>query len=79
MITKISKGLQVTIPVAIRNNLGLEVGSRLEITEGDGKIILEPIAKNDDLEKMFERTKNIKPKYKMTAEEMDEYNERLFR
>lgn len=77
MITKISKGLQITIPANVREKLGLDIGSILEIKEEKGRLILEPI--KEDLEEVFKKTKNLKPRYKMTAEEMDEYNERLFR
>ena len=33
----------------------------------------------DQLEKMFEKTDKIIPKYKLTAEQMDKINEELFK
>ena len=75
MIVSVSKGQQITIPAEIRNHLGLNVGSRIDIEEKNGNIILKPIG--EDLEKLFKETKNIKPKHRLTAEQMDELNERM--
>lgn len=75
MIITMSKGQQITIPAKIREEFKLGVGSKMEIDEKAGKIILKPII--DDLEKVFEETKNIKPKHKLSAEQMDDLNERL--
>lgn len=77
MIVTVSKGQQITIPANIRNELGLDVGSKVEITKKDTKIIITPIG--NDLDQVFEETKNIKPKFKLTAEQMDEINERMFK
>ena len=48
MIISISKGQQITIPANIREALGLTIGSKVEIEEENGKIILKPI--EEDLE-----------------------------
>lgn len=77
MIISISKGQQITIPANIREELGLDVGSRMEIEEEKGNIILKPIGK--DLQTLFEKAKKIKPKYDLTAKQMDEINESMFR
>jgi AbrB family looped-hinge helix DNA binding protein len=77
MIVEISKGYQITIPANIRNELGLGVGSPLEVEKKNGKIIIKPI--KEDLDEMFRKAKNIKPKKNMTVEEMEKLNERLFR
>ena len=77
MIVTISKGLQITIPASIREELGLEVGSRVEMKKVKGKIILELIG--EDLETIFAKTRNLKPKYKLTAKQMDAFNEQMFR
>jgi AbrB family looped-hinge helix DNA binding protein len=76
MIATLSKGQQITIPASIRDALGLHIGSRLEIEQTGEKIILKPLG--DDLEILFEASKKIKPKQKLTAEQMDEFNERMF-
>lgn len=76
MITKISKGLQITIPAEFRNKLDLEVGSRVEIDIKDSEIIIHPI--DEDLEKLFKEAKKTKPKLKLTAKQMDELAENGF-
>ena len=77
MIVTISKGQQITIPVEMRKKLKLKAGSKIEIIGKENKIIIQPIG--EDLEDMFEKANNIKPKHKLTAEQMDKLNERLFR
>lgn len=76
MITKISKGLQITIPAEFRNKLDLEVGSKVEINLEETKIIISPI--DEDLEKLFKEARKIKPKLKLTAKQMDELAENGF-
>ncbi len=69
MIVTISKGQQITIPAEFRKDLGLKVGSRVELVKKQNKIIIRPIEEN--LEDLFANAKNIKPKYNLTAEQMD--------
>ena len=77
MIVTISKGQQITIPAEMRKELDLKVGSRVELIKKQNKIIIQPI--EEDLEELFGNAKNIKPKHNLTAKQMDELNERLFR
>lgn len=77
VIVTISKGQQITIPAEFRKELKLKVGSRVELIKKKNKIVIQPI--EEDLEDMFAKAKHIKPKYNLTAEQMDELNERLFR
>ena len=77
MIVTISKGQQITIPSEFRKNFNLKVGSKVELIKKQNKIIIQPI--EDDLDEMFANAKNIKPKHNLTAAQMDELNERLFR
>lgn len=77
MIVAISKGQQITIPSDMRADLGLGVGSKVDVEEEDGKIIITPIGK--DLESLFEKAKKIKPKKHLTAKEMDNLTERMIR
>ena len=73
MITKISKGQQITIPAKYRSKLNLKVGSKVEIEIKGKEIIIKPIGV--DLEELFEKAKKIKPKKHLTAEEMDKLTE----
>lgn len=75
MLTTISKGQQITIPAEMRNKLKLQKGSRVEISLVEDKIVITPL--RDDLETIFKETKNIKPRYNLTAEQMDELNEKM--
>lgn len=77
MIVTISKGQQITIPAEMRKELKLKIGSKVEMVKGKNEIIIKPI--DGDLEKLFEEAKNIKPKHNLTAKQMDELNERMFR
>lgn len=77
MIVTISRGQQITIPAKLRSALGLKIGSKVEIEEKDNMLLIKPIG--NELEKMFEKTKHIQPKKVLTAQEMDNYNEKMFR
>lgn len=77
MLATISKGQQITIPATIREALGLSIGSKVEIEQIGQKIVIKPIG--EDLEAIFAETKHMKPKQKLTAEQMDALNERMFR
>lgn len=77
MIVEISKGRQITIPAEIRSEFDLDTGSKLEIEKINGKIVLKPIG--NDLNNMFEQAKKMKPKHKLSAKQMDDLNERLFK
>ena len=35
--------------------------------------------KSKELEEIFKETKHLKPKFKLTAKQMDEFNEKMFR
>ncbi len=77
MITTISKGQQLTIPASMRELIGLDAGVKVDITLEDDRIIITPIG--EDIEEVFKRSKRITPKKKMSAEQMDELNEEMFR
>lgn len=77
MLATISKGQQITIPAIIRDAFGLNVGSKVEIEKVGNKIVITPAG--EELEHMFELAKKIKPKHKMSVEQMEEFNERMFR
>jgi len=70
MIVAISKGQQITIPSQYRQELNLNIGSKVELIKRGNKIIIQPI--DEDLSKLFEEAKKIKPKHKLTAKQMDE-------
>ena len=77
MIVTISKGQQITLPAEIRNLLGLDIGSRLEVEEDKGIVKLKPIG--EDIEALFKKAKNIKQQHKLNVKELEELNEKRFR
>ncbi|MBI2141152.1 AbrB/MazE/SpoVT family DNA-binding domain-containing protein [Candidatus Woesearchaeota archaeon] len=70
MIVTVSKGQQITIPSRYRKDLNLRIGSKVELVKRRSEIIIKPIG--EDLGKLFEQAKKLKPKYRLTARQMDE-------
>ena len=70
MIVTISKGQQITIPSEFRKDLNLKVGSKVEVIKKQDKIIIRPL--EEDLDKLFDNARKIKPRHKLTAKQMDE-------
>ena len=70
MIITISKGQQITIPSEFRKDLNLKVGSKVEVIKKQDKIIIRPL--EEDLDKLFDNARKIKPRHKLTAKQMDE-------
>ena len=77
MIVTVSKGQQITIPSEMRKEMGLEVGSKIDMEFKNRKIIIKPAG--EDIDTVFEEAKKIKPKHKLTPEQMDQLNERMLR
>jgi len=71
MITKLTSGLQITIPAEARKILGIKPNSflEIEIDKKEGKMILTTL--KEDLDTLFEQAKKIKPRHKLTAKQMD--------
>ena len=69
MITRISKGQQITIPAELRRRFNLKQGDIIEIEAKGKEIIIRTIDAN--LEKLFEKAKKTKPRVHLTAGEMD--------
>ncbi len=72
-----NKENQITIPAHIRKELGITAKTKLQIIKRENEIVIRPM--NQELERAFRIADKVKPKHKMTPEEMDELNERLFR
>ena len=70
LIVTISKGQQITIPSEFRKDLNLKVGSKVEAIKKKDKIIIRPL--EEDLDKLFDNARKIKPRHKLTAKQMDE-------
>lgn len=74
MIVTVSKGQQITIPSEYRRGLKLKVGSKLELVKKGSNILIRPVG--EDLGGLFEQARKIKPRYKLSAKQMDEVIER---
>ena len=68
MIKAISKGYQVTIPAEWRNEMGLTIGSKIDIEKEDNKITIRPLGETSfaDLFKKADKTK----KHKLTPKQI---------
>ena len=75
MIIEMSKGRQITIPVEIRNEFDLNTGSKFELIKRKNEIILKILG--DNLDDLLNNAKNIKPKHKLDAEEMDKLKQAI--
>ncbi len=61
----------------MRELLGLDIGSKVDVEVEEDKIIIRAVG--EDLEEVFRETTHLKPKYKLTAKQLDDLNERMFR
>ena len=79
--SKITERGQVTIPEQFRKKYGFMSGDMVIFIGEESGLFMKSARKFnlDQLEKMFEKTDKIIPKYKLTAEQMDKINEELFK
>ena len=81
MITKISKGYQITIPAKVRHKFGLEIGTAIDIEDNRKEIVIRPLHKatKNALNKLFKEsdkyTNNLTPEQleKMEEDILDNY------
>ncbi|MFH1054125.1 MAG: AbrB/MazE/SpoVT family DNA-binding domain-containing protein [Candidatus Woesearchaeota archaeon] len=59
MIKTISKGYQLTIPAELRNELGMTIGSKVDIEKKNNTLVIKPIEK-DTLKEMFNKVNKMK-------------------
>ena len=78
---KITERGTVTIPEQFRKKYGFMTGDRVIFIGENSGLFLKSARKVDfkELDRILEKTKKIKPRHSLTAEQMDELNERLFR
>ena len=81
MIVPINKNQKIFVPSLFMEKNGLKSGSLIRIEQKGDRLVITPVRgtsrkkDNSTLKKAFEDAKNFKPKYDLTAEEMDEMNE----
>ena len=78
MITKISKGYQVTIPAEVRHRFGLDIGTPIDIEERGREIIIRPLGKaeKNDVEKLFRDSDRYK--HTLTPKQLEEMEKNLY-
>lgn len=76
MITKITKGQQITLPAELRKRLNLKEGMTVEIEIRNEEVVIRPVKEN--IEDLFKKAYEIKPKKHLTAKQMDELIENGF-
>lgn len=78
MITKISKGYQITIPAKVRHRFGLDVGTTIDIEEKGKAIVIRPLGSTDkkELKELFRES----DKYvnKLTPEQLEEMERDIY-
>ena len=77
MLTKITKGLQITIPAKFRKAIGVDENSLLdiELDANRKRLIIEPIKKRS-LKSLFDECDSIKNKTKKSIKELEGEYER---
>jgi len=79
--SKITERGQITIPENFRKKYGGMRGDKVLFMKENKGLFLRPARKIDfkELNRILEKTKKIKPRYNLSAGEMDKINEGLFR
>ena len=77
MLTKLTKGLQLTIPAEIRNKLDIDEHTVLDIglDRQKKKIVVEPV-KSQSLRTLFEKCDSVKNKTDKSIKKLEEEYER---
>lgn len=75
MITKISKGYQITIPAEVRHRFGLDIGTTIDIEEKGKEIVIRPLGKIG-IEDLFKESG--KYKHKLTPKQLEEMEEDIY-
>mgnify|MGYP001572350262 CR=1 FL=1 len=78
MLTKISKGYQVTIPAKIRHEFGLDIGTTIDVEGREKEIVIKPLGmtSRNELLKLFKEAR--KYKHRLTPEQLDEMEEAIY-
>ncbi len=70
MITKLTRGQQITLSRQVREKLKLQPGNRVEIELRKDEAVIRRIG--PDLEDFFRKAQKVKAKKNLSAEEMDQ-------
>jgi len=78
MVTKISKGFQLTIPEELRDFLNITKGSMIEMElNRRNNQVIEPIQERLSLKAMLEKADNLKP-HKLTINDLEKMEKDVY-
>ncbi len=77
MITKISKGYQITIPAEIRKKFELGIGTPLDIEVKKEEIVLKPIQPKKELERLFKEADKF-PRHNLSPKDLEKMEGGLY-
>lgn len=75
MLSKVSKGYQITIPAKIRHKFGLHIGAAIDIESKKEYIIITPIKEN--LKELFEEAKKFK-RHSLSVQDMEKMEDGIY-
>ena len=78
MITRISKGYQMTIPAKIRKKFGLDIGTPIDVEERGTEIIVKPLGKptKEGLKELFRESDRYKSN--LTPEQLEKMEDDIY-
>ena len=77
MLTKMSKGYQITIPAEIRKKFDLGIGTPIDIEVKKEEIVLKPFDAKREMERLFKEADKF-PRHSLTAEDLEKMEEGLY-
>ena len=77
MITKVSKGYQITIPAELRHRFGLDIGTPIDIEEKGKEIVIRPLGKTkSSLNELFKESDKYVNNF--TPEQLEEMEKDIY-
>ena len=77
MIAKMSKGYQITIPAEIRKKFDLVIGSPIDVEVQKKEIILKPINRKKELERLFKEADKF-PRNNLTPRDLEKMEDNIY-
>ncbi|MBI2650496.1 AbrB/MazE/SpoVT family DNA-binding domain-containing protein [Candidatus Woesearchaeota archaeon] len=75
MLTKISKGYQITIPAKLRHKFGLDIGTAIDIEAKKDSIVIRPV--KEELKDLFKEANKFKA-HSLTAEDLEKMEDGIY-
>ena len=75
MLTKVSKGYQITIPAKLRHKFKLDIGTTIEIEAKKDKITIKPV--KEELEDLFKEANKFNT-HNLKAEDLEKMEDGIY-